>query len=110
MYTKTTIIETNDTAIKQYFYSKKVYFIKSIFKRVYFILQNMFRSLHTSYSVIQIKSTANIQIKRDLPECYSIVRNTFKNFYLTIFMAINTNIMNKAIKNFTLTIKNTVNI
>ena len=31
-----------------------------ILKTIYFILQNMFRSLHTSSSVVQIKSTVNI--------------------------------------------------
>ena len=58
------------------------------------MLQNMFRSLHTSSSVVHIKSTVNIQIIKGLLQCYSIVKNTFKNFYLTIFIAINTNIMN----------------
>ena len=60
----------------------------------------MFRSLHTSSSVVHIKSTANIQIIKGLLKCYSIIKNTFKNFYLTIFMTIKTNIMNKTIKNF----------
>ena len=58
----------------------------------------MFRSLHTSSSVVHFKSTVNIQIVRGFLQCYSIVKNTFKNFCLTIFMAINTNIMNKKIK------------
>ena len=58
------------------------------------MLQNMFQSLHTSSSVVHIKSTVNIQIIKGLLQCYSIVKNTFKNFYLTIFIAINTNIMN----------------
>ena len=31
-----------------------------ILKTIYFILQYMFRSLHTSSSVVQIKSTVNI--------------------------------------------------
>ena len=48
----------------------------------------MFRSLHTSSSVVHIKSTVNIQI-RGLLKCYSDVKNTHKSFYLTIFMAIN---------------------
>ena len=69
----------------------------------------MFGSLHTLLSVVHIKSTVNIQIK-SLLQCYSTVKIQFKNFYLTIFMALNTNIMNKTIKTFTLTIKNTVNI
>ena len=60
----------------------------------------MFRSLHTSSSVAQIKSAVNIQIIKGSLQCYSIVKNTFKNFYLTIFMAINTNFMNKTIKTF----------
>ena len=60
----------------------------------------MFRSLHTSSSVVHIKSTVNIQMVKGLLKCYSIVKNTFKNFYLTNFMAINRNIMNKIIKTF----------
>ena len=60
----------------------------------------MFRSLLTSSSVVPIKSTVNIPIIKGLLQCYSIVKNTFKNFYLTVFMAINTNIMNKTIKTF----------
>ena len=36
---------------------------------------------------------------KDLLQCYSIVKNTFKAFYLTLFMGIKTNIMNKTIKN-----------
>ena len=71
-----------------------------ILKTIFFILQNMFRSLHTSSSVKQIKSTVNIQMVKGFLKCYSIVKDTFKNFYLTIFMAINTNIMNKTIKTF----------
>ena len=71
-----------------------------ILKTIYFIVQNMFRSLHTSSSVVHIKSTVNIQMIKGLLKCYSIVKNTFKNFYLTIFKAINTNIMNKTIKTF----------
>ena len=70
-----------------------------ILKTIYFILQNMFRSLHTSSSVLHIKSTVNIQIIKGLLQCYSIVKNTFKNFYLTPFMGIKTNIMNKTMKN-----------
>ena len=70
----------------------------------------MFRSLHTSLSVVHIKSTVNIQIIKGLLQCYSIVKNTFKNFYLTFFIAINTNIMNKTIKTFYINYKNTVNI
>ena len=49
----------------------------------------MFRSLHTSSSVVHIKSTVNIQMITGLLKCYSIVKNTFENFYVTIFMAIN---------------------
>ena len=60
----------------------------------------MFRSLHTSSSVVYIKSSVNVHIIKDLLQCYSIVKNTFKNFYLTIFIAIKTNLMNKAIKAF----------
>ena len=60
----------------------------------------MFRSLDTSSSVVHIKSTVDIQIIRGLLQCYSIVRNTLKNFYLTIFMAININRMNETIKTF----------
>ena len=40
-----------------------------ILKTIYFILQNMFLSLHTSSSVVHIKSTANIQIIR---VCYNV--------------------------------------
>ena len=58
----------------------------------------MFRSLHTSSSVVHIKSTVNIQIIKGLLQCYSMVKNTFKNIYLTLFMGIKTNIMNKTIK------------
>ena len=58
----------------------------------------MFRSLHTSSSVVHIKSTVNIQIIKGFLQCYSKVKNTFKNFYLTLFMGIKTNIMNKIIK------------
>ena len=66
----------------------------------------MFQSLHTSSSVPHIKSTVNIQIIRVCyMQCYSIVKIQFKNFYLTIFIALNTNIMNKTIKTFTLAIK-----
>ena len=82
--------QMNDTAIKQLILTKK--------KTIYFILQNMFRSLHTSSSVVHIKSTVNVQIIKGLLQCYSIVKNTFKNFYLTIFIAIKTNLMNKTIK------------
>ena len=44
--------------------SKLIFILKT-----YFILQNMFRSLHTSSSVVQIKSTVNIQIIR---VCYNV--------------------------------------
>ena len=57
----------------------------------------MFRSLHTSSSVVHIKSTVNVQIMKGLLQCYSIVKNTLKNFYLTISIAIKTNLMNKKI-------------
>ena len=40
-----------------------------ILKTIYFTLQNMFRSLHTSSSVVHIKSTVNIQIIR---VCYNV--------------------------------------
>ena len=53
---------------------------------MYFILQNIFQSLHTSCSVVHIKSTANIQIIKSLLQSDTIVKNTFKNFYLTILM------------------------
>ena len=71
-----------------------------ILKTIYFVLQNMFWSLHTSSLVVHIKGTVNIQIIRGLLKCYSIAKNTFKNFYLIIFMAQNENIMNEKIKNF----------
>ena len=59
----------------------------------------MFRSLHTSSSVVHIKSTVNIQIIKGLLLFYSMVKNTFKNFYLTLLIGIKTNIMNRTIKN-----------
>ena len=58
----------------------------------------MLRKFHSASSVTHIKSTVNIQIIRGLLQCYSIVKNIFQNFYLTIFLAINTNIMNKTIR------------
>ena len=58
----------------------------------------MFRSLHTSSSVVHIKSTVNIQIIKGLLQCYSMVKNTFNNFYLTLFMGIKTNVINKTTK------------
>ena len=61
----------------------------------------MFRSLHTSSSVVHIKSTVNIQMIR---VSYNVTVS-LKYDYLTIFMALNTNIMNKTIKKFTLAIK-----
>ena len=71
-----------------------------IIKTIYFTLQNMLQSLHISSSVVHTKSTANIQMIKGLLTCYNIDKNTFKNFYLTIVMAINTNTMNKTIKTF----------
>ena len=70
----------------------------------------MFRTLHISSSVVHSKSTVNIQITKSLLQCYSTFKIKFKNFYLTIFMVLNTNIMDKTIKTFTLTIKTTANI
>ena len=64
----------------------------------------MFQGLHTSLSVVHIKSTVNVQIIKGLLQCYSIVKNIYINFYLTIFTAINANIMNKT-KLFTLAVK-----
>ena len=55
----------------------------------------MFRSLHTSSSVVLIKSSAIVKVIRGLLQCYSMVKNTLKHFYLTIFMAINTHTMKK---------------
>ena len=65
-----------------------------------FILQNMFWILHASSSFLHIKSTVNIQIIKGLLECYGIAKNTFKKFYLKIFMIINTSIMNEIIQAF----------
>ena len=48
----------------------------------------MFRSLHTSSLVVQIKSTVNIEIIRVCLQCYSIVKIQFKNCYLTISRAL----------------------
>ena len=67
-----------------------------ILKTIYFISQNMLRSLPISSSVVHIKSAANILIIKGLLKCLSIVKNTFEIFYLTI----NTNIMIKTIKIF----------
>ena len=61
----------------------------------------MFRSLHTSSSVVHIKSTVNSQMIR---VSYNVTVS-LKYDYLTIFMALNTHIMNKTIKKFTLAIK-----
>ena len=54
----------------------------------------MFRSLHISSSVVHMKSTVNIRIRKG---CYNVMVSIkiIQNLYLTIFMAINTNIMNK---------------
>ena len=68
----------------------------------------MFRNLHASSSVVFLKSNVYIQIIRGLLLCYSIVKN-LKTF-LTNFTAINANIMNKTIKTFVLSTKNTANI
>ena len=70
----------------------------------------MFGSLHSSSSVVHIKSTVNIQMIR---VCYNVtvsLKYNLKNFFSTIFIALNTNIRNKTIKTFTLAIKKTVNI
>ena len=55
----------------------------------------MFRSLHTSSSVVLIKSTVIVKVIRGFLQCYTMVKNTFKHFYLTIFMAINTQTIKK---------------
>ena len=53
-----------------------------ILKTVFFILQNMFWSLHTSSAVAHMKSTLNIQIIIGLLQCFSVVKSIFKkNFY-----------------------------
>ena len=61
----------------------------------------MFRSLHTSSSVVHIKRTVNSQMIR---VSYNVTVS-LKYDYLTIFMALNTHIMNKTIKKSTLAIK-----
>ena len=61
---------------------------------MYFILLNIFR-LNTSSSVVPIKSAVSIQKIRGFIQCYSIVKITFKNFNLTIFMSTNTNIIDE---------------
>ena len=62
----------------------------------------MFRSqLYTSSSVVQIKKYCKYLNNK---------RFVDKNLYLTLFIGIKTNIMNKTIKILMLTIKNTVNI
>ena len=60
----------------------------------------MFHSLNTSSSVVRIKSTVNIQIVTGLLQFESIVKSTYKNFYLTTFMVINTKIINKSVTTF----------
>ena len=59
--------------LKRRTYSDKVLTDKAlsifILKTIYFILQNIFRSIHTSSSVVHIKSTVNIQIIR---VCYNV--------------------------------------
>ena len=73
---------------------------KMFFSFFYFKSNTFYFTKHTSSSFVHIKSTVNIKIIRGLLQCYSIVKNTFKKFCLTIFMAINTNIMNKIIKTY----------
>ena len=86
---------------KYYKDHKKIFRVFILKKATSFILQNMFWSVDTSSSVVHIKITVKtFDVIRRLLQCYTVVKNTFKNFYLTIFMAINTNIMNKAIKIF----------
>ena len=86
---------------KYYKDHKKIFRVFILKKATSFILQNMFWSVDTSSSVVHIKITVKtFDVIRRLLQCYIVVKNTFKNFYLTIFMAINTNIMNKAIKIF----------
>ena len=58
----------------------------------------MFRSLYTSSSVVHVQNTVNIKIITGLLQCYTIVKNAYKDFYLIIFMAINTSIISKTIK------------
>ena len=71
----------------------------------------MSRSLHTSSSVVSIKSTVNIQMINGLLRCYSIVKNTLKihlfdNFHHNKYKSKGL----KQLKLFTLTTKNAVNI
>ena len=63
----------------------RLYFTKDVSKSTYFF----FSCTHSK--VLQIVK---------ILQCYSILKNTFKNFNLTIFMAISTSIMNKTIKTF----------
>ena len=58
----------------------------------------MFLSLHTSSSVVHAKSTVIVQIINSFLQCHSVVKNTFKNFYLAVSIA--TKKLNKAIKTF----------
>ena len=59
--------------LKRRTYSDKVLTDKAlsifILKTIHFILQNIFRSIHTSSSVVHIKSIVNIQIIR---VCYNV--------------------------------------
>ena len=60
----------NDTAI--------ALLVFLFFKKI--ILQNMLRSLHTSSSVVHIKSTVNFHTRRVLLQCYSIALTSFNCF------------------------------
>ena len=59
--------------LKRRTYSDKVLTDKAlsifILKTIHFILQNIFQSIHTSSSVVHIKSIVNIQIIR---VCYNV--------------------------------------
>ena len=61
-------------------------------------------------SELSQNACVNIQIIRGLLQCYSIVKNTFKNFYLTIFDGNKYKQWIKQLKISTLTIKNTVDV
>ena len=51
-----------------------------ILKTMYFILQNMFQSLHTSSSVVHIKSTVNIQIMKVSDNVTISIKYNLKTF------------------------------
>ena len=86
---------------------------KSNAKDFYFKNNVFYFTKHVSmstYFVVSCTHNCKYSNNKSLLQCYSIVKIQFKNFYLTIFIALNANMMNKTIKTFTLAIKKTGNI